>query len=46
MTKHSTMKLRVAYNNAHKKILNLHMRYSAGQMYVDNDYLNFEALAH
>ena len=44
MTKHSTMKLRVAYNNAHEKILNLHRRCSASQMYVDNNYLNFEAL--
>ena len=32
MTKYSTMKLRVAYNNAHRK------------MYVDNNLLNFEAL--
>ena len=44
MTKHSTMKLRVAYNNAHKNILKLHMRCSASQMYVDNILLNFEAL--
>ena len=44
MTKHSTMKLRAAYNNAHRKILKLHMRCSASQMYVDNDLLNFEAL--
>ena len=44
MTKHSTMKLRVAYNNAHRKILKLHMRCSASQMYVENNLLNFEAL--
>ena len=44
MTKHSTMKLRVAYNNAHRKILKLHMRCNASQMYVDNNLLNFEAL--
>ena len=44
MTKHSTMKLRVAYNNARRKILKLHMRGSASQMYVDNNLLNFEAL--
>ena len=44
MTKHFTMKLRVAYNNAHRKILKLHMRCSASQMYVDNKLLNFEAL--
>ena len=41
---HSTMYLRVAYNNAHRKILKLHMRCSTRQMYVDNDLLNFEAL--
>ena len=44
MTKHSTMKLRVAYNNVHKNILKLHMRCSSSQMYVDNNLLNFEAL--
>ena len=44
MTKHSIRKLRVAYNNAHRKFLKLHMRCSACQMYVDNDLLNFEAL--
>ena len=38
------MKLRVAYNNAHKNILKLYMRCSASQMYVDNILLNFEAL--
>ena len=44
MTKHSIMKLRVAYNNAHRTILKLHMRCSVSQMYVDNNLLNFEAL--
>ena len=44
MTKHSTMKLRVAYNNAHRKIFKLHMRCSAGQIYVDKNRLIFEAL--
>ena len=44
MTKHSTRKLRVAYNNAHRKTLKLHLRCSASQIYVDNDLLNFEAL--
>ena len=43
MTKHSSKKLRVAYNNAHKK-LKLHMRCSASQMFADNNLLNFEAL--
>ena len=40
------MKLRVAYNNAHRKILKLYTRCSASQMYmyVDNNLLNFEAL--
>ena len=42
--KHSTMYLRVAYNNAHGKILKFHMRCSTSQMYVDNDLLHFEAL--
>ena len=44
MTKRSTMKLRVSYNNVHRKILKLYMRCSAGQMDVDNNLLNFEAL--
>ena len=44
MTKHSTRKLRVAYNSAHRKTLKPHMRCSASQIYVDNDRLNFEAL--
>ena len=34
MTKHSTMKLRVAYNTAHRNIPKLHMKYSASQMYM------------
>ena len=38
------MKLRVAYNNAHRQILKLHMRCSVSQMYVDNNLLNFEGL--
>ena len=44
MTKHSARILRVAYNNAHRKILKLHMRCSASQMFADNNILNFEAL--
>ena len=44
MTKHSARILRVAYNNAHRKILKLHMRCSASQMFADNNLLNFEAL--
>ena len=46
MTKHSAGILRVAYNNAlaHRKILKLHMRCSATQMFADNNLLNFEAL--
>ena len=44
MTKHSARILRVAYNNAHRKILKLHMRFSASQMFADNNLLNFEAL--
>ena len=44
MTKQSSRKLRIAYNNAHRKILNLHMRCSATQMFVDNGLMNFEAL--
>ena len=43
ITKHSTMKLRVAYNNLNNKKFKLHMRCSASQMYVDNNLLNFEA---
>ena len=43
MTKDSAKILRVAYNNAHRKILKLHMRCSASQMFADN---NFEALMH
>ena len=46
MTKHSARMLRVAYNNAHRKILKLHMRCSANQMFADNNLLNFEALMH
>ena len=42
MTKHSARKLRVAYNNAHRKILKLHMRCRASQMFADNNLLNFE----
>ena len=44
MTIHFTMKLRIAYNNAHRKTLKFHMRCSASQMYVGNNLLNFEAL--
>ena len=44
MTNHSARILRVAYNNAHRKILKLHMRCSASQMFADNNLLNFEAL--
>ena len=44
MTKHSARILRVAYNNAHRKILKLHMRCSASQMFADNNLLTFEAL--
>ena len=44
MTKHSARILRVAYNNAHRKNLKLHMRCSASQMFADNNLLNFEAL--
>ena len=44
MTKHSARILRVAYNNAHRKILKLHMKCNASQMFVDNNLLNFEAL--
>ena len=43
MTKHSARILRVAYNNAHRKILKLHMRYSASQMFADDNLLNCEA---
>ena len=43
MTKHSARILRVAYNNAHRNILKLHMRCSASQMFADNILLNFEA---
>ena len=45
MTKHSARILRVAYmsTNAHRKILKLHMRCSASQMFADNNLLNFEA---
>ena len=44
MTKHSARILRVIYNNAHRKMFNLHMRCSASQMFADNNRLNFEAL--
>ena len=44
MTKHSARIQRVAYNNAHRKILKLHMRCRASQMFADNNLLNFEAL--
>ena len=44
MTKHSARKLRVAYNNTHRKILKLHMRCSASQMFAGDNLLNFEAL--
>ena len=45
MTKHSAMiLLRVAYNNAHRKILKLHIRCSASQIFAINNLLNFEAL--
>ena len=44
MTKHSARILRVAYNNAYRKILKLHMRCSASQVFADNNLLNFEAL--
>ena len=44
LTKHSARILRVAYNNVHRKILKLHMRCSASQMFADNNLLNFEAL--
>ena len=44
MTKHSARILRVAYNNAHRKILKLYMRCSASQMFANNNLLNFEAL--
>ena len=44
MTKHSARILRVAYNNAHRNILKLHMRCSASQMFADTNLLNFEAL--
>ena len=44
MTKHSARILRVAYNNAHSKILKLNMRCSASHMFADNNLLNFEAL--
>ena len=44
MTKHTAMILRVAYNNAHRKILKLHMRCSSSQMFADNNLLTFEAL--
>ena len=44
MTKRSIMKLKVACNNAHGTILKLHMVCSASQKYVDNDFINFEAL--
>ena len=42
MTKHSARLLRVAYNNAHRKILKLHMRCSASQMFAHNNLLNFK----
>ena len=44
MTKHSARILGVACNNAHRKILKLHMRCSASQMFADNNLLNFEVL--
>ena len=44
MTKHSARILGVAYNNAQRKKLNLHMRCSASQMFANNNLLNFEAL--
>ena len=44
MTKHSARILRVACNNAHRKILKLHLRCSASQMFADINLLNFEAL--
>ena len=43
-TKHSTMKLRVAHNNAHREIIKLHITCSASQMYVGNNLTNLEAL--
>ena len=46
MTKLSNRILRVAYNDAHRKILKLHMRCSASQMFADNNLLNFKALMH
>ena len=44
MTKHSARLLKVANNNAHRKILKLHMRCNASQMFADNNLLNFKAL--
>ena len=44
MTKHSARILRVAYSNAHGKILKLRMRCSASQLFADNNLSNFEAL--
>ena len=40
MTKHSARILKVAYNNAHRKILKLHMRCCASKMYADNNLSN------
>ena len=44
MTKRSARILRVAYDNAHGKLLKFHMRCSASRMFADNNLLNFEAL--
>ena len=44
MTKHLARILSIAYNNAHRKKLKLHMRCSACQMFADDNLLNFEAL--
>ena len=44
MTKHSTMKLRVAYNNSHRKNLKLYMRVMQVKCMFNNNLLNVEAL--
>ena len=44
MTKQSYRKLRFSFNNAHRNVLNFHMRCSVSQMFVDNGLINFEAL--
>ena len=44
MTKRSSRKLRVAYTNVYRKILNLHMRCSDSQKLVDNGQIKTEAL--